>query len=502
MLAAPGKGVTMQTAYEFKTKPYAHQREALNRMRGKSEYALLMEMGTGKTKVAIDEMGILHTVGEIDAAVIIAPKGVYRNWVHREIPAHLPDHILERAYIYQWDNYANQRSKWRAGQIMKHSAGLRILVMNVEALSVSEKARTLLKQFLTKYRCAVYVDESTTIKNHSSSRSKAISKLGPLAKYRRIMTGSPVTRSPLDFWAQFNFLRPGLIGSRNYVAFRARYAVIETKFFGSRKVDVVSGYRNLGELKDAVAEHSFRVLKEDCLDLPPKIYQTHEVFLTEEQQRAYNAMRDEAFAELAGGGFASATAVITQIIKLHQITCGHVTDLDGKTVPLENRRIHDLMDIVEEMEGKVVIWSNYRYSIGQIVASLGHEYGNESVVQYHGMMKQEDCEKSIDRFQNDPKCRFFVATQSKGGYGITLTAGSNVIYFSNNYDLEKRLQSEDRTHRSGQKKSVTYVDMICRGTVEEKIVAALLAKKNIADLVTGDKVRYWFGKVTQQDLEE
>lgn len=477
--------------YEFKTRPYEHQKKALREARGREAFAFLMEMGTGKTKVAVDEIGIMYDDQNIDAALVVAPKGVYANWTNIEIPNHMPQDIVKQAAIYLWDGMGTQRSKNLAERCLNHR-GLSILVMNTEAFSSSKKAIEFAKLFLSRRKVAMYIDESTLIKNHSSARAKTLTKLAPLARFRRIMTGSPVTRSPLDFFSQFQFLKPGLLGTSNWFAFRSRYAILEQKVFGGRSILTVSGYQNLPDLTERVRKNSFRVLKEDCLDLPPKVFVRREVELSEEQARAYAQMRDEAFAELENDQFASATAVITQIMRLHQIVCGHITNADGELVRLPNKRVDALLETCEELSGKTIVWARYREDLRSICAALRVVYGDESVVDYHGGTKSEDRAIAVDRFQNDPKCLFFVANQSTGGYGITLVAASNVIYYSNDYDLEKRLQSEDRAHRSGQTKSVTYVDLVAPGTVDDKILEALVNKKNIADLVTGDGARGWF----------
>lgn len=477
--------------YEFKTKPYAHQKQALKTARGREAFAYLMEMGTGKTKVAVDEIGIAYLDGLVDAVLVVAPKGVYANWINIEIPNHMPDDIIRSAAIYLWDGMGTKRSQNLAERCMTHR-GLSILIMNTEAFSSSKRAIDFATKFLKSRRAAIYIDESTLIKNHSSARTKALVRLAPLAKFRRIMTGSPVTRSPLDFFAQFQFLKAGLLGTSNWFAFRARYAILEQKVFGGRSVLTISGYQNLPDLTERVQKHSFRVLKEDCLDLPPKVFIRREVELTDEQTRAYAQMRDEAFAELENEQFASATAVITQIMRLHQIVCGHVTNADGDLVRLPNKRVESLLDLSEELSGKTIVWARYREDIRSICAALRDVYGDEAVVEYHGGTKADERATAVERFQNDPTCVFFVANQSTGGYGITLTAASNVVYYSNDYDLEKRLQSEDRAHRSGQTKSVTYVDLVAPGTVDDKILEALINKKNIADLVTGDGARGWF----------
>jgi SNF2 family DNA or RNA helicase len=178
-------------------------------------------------------------------------------------------------------------------------------------------------------------------------------------------------------------------------------------------------------------------------------------------------------------------------MRLHQITCGHFTADDGTTQLIDNNRTKELMNILEETEGKAIIWANYQRDVTQIINNIVKEYGPGSVVDYFGLTPQEERQDNIRKFQNDSKCRFIVGTPQTGGYGITLTQANTVIYFSNGYDLEKRLQSEDRAHRIGQKKNVTYIDLIAEDTVDEKIVEALRKKINIASEVLGEELRDW-----------
>jgi SNF2 family DNA or RNA helicase len=183
--------------------------------------------------------------------------------------------------------------------------------------------------------------------------------------------------------------------------------------------------------------------------------------------------------------------VLTQLMRLHQITCGHFTADDGSTQAIANNRITELMDVLSEMEGKAIIWAHYQYDINAIIKAITDEHGPCSVVDYYGLTPQDKRQDNIRKFQSDPRCRFIVGTPATGGYGITLTAANTVIYYSNGYDLEKRLQSEDRAHRIGQKKNVTYVDIIAEDTVDEKIVKALRDKINIASQVMGEELKAW-----------
>jgi SNF2 family DNA or RNA helicase len=334
------------------------------------------------------------------------------------------------------------------------------------------------------------IDESTTIKNPNAKRTKNILKLSESAKYKRIMTGSPVTKNPLDLYSQCEFLDPWLLDYTSYYAFRNRYAEMKTMHAHGRSIQVVDKFKNLGELSDTLKNFSYRVLKEDCLDLPDKIYMKRNIKLTPDQFKIYKQMKDQAIAMLNGKVTSTAT-VLTQLMRLHQITCGHFTADDGSTQPISNNRMDELMGVLEETEGKAIIWAHYQYDITNIIQNVVKKYGEGSIVDYFGLTPQEERQPNIKKFQDDPRCRFMVGTPSTGGYGITLTAANTVIYYSNGYDLEKRLQSEDRAHRIGQQKPVTYVDLICDDTVDEKIVKALRKKINIASEVLGEEMKSW-----------
>ena len=474
--------------YKFKTKPYAHQLSALEKSWDKDEYAYFMEMGTGKSKVLVDNIAMLYDKGKINAALIIAPKGVYRNWYSQEIPNHLPGHIENKTVL--WTATTSKAKDKEYQQLFKIDLDLHILIMNVEAFS-TKKGLEFATSFLNCHNSLMAVDESTTIKTPSAKRTKAILNLGRVALYRRILTGSPVTKSPLDLYTQCGFLDGYLLGFDSYYAFRNRYAVMVERNFGGRRVQIPKGYKRLGELSDKLKPFSYRVLKEDCLDLPDKIYIKREVDLTDEQKNTYTTMKSSALA-LLKGKMATAPHVLTQIMRLHQITCGHLKNDDDTITEIKNNRISSLLELLEEVEGKVIIWANYVYDINRIVKAISLKYGDDTIVQYYGAIAAEQRQKNIEKFQDpDSPVRFFVGNPQTGGYGITLTAANNIVYYSNGYDLEKRLQSEDRAHRIGQKKAVTYIDLIAPKTIDEKIVKALRKKINIATEIMGEELREW-----------
>jgi len=474
--------------YKFKTKPYAHQLTALEKSWDKTEYGYFMEMGTGKSKVLVDNMAMLYDKGRINGAVIVAPKGVYRNWYSQEIPNHLPSHIQPKMVL--WTALTSKKKDKEYQTLFETGHDLHILIINVEALS-TKKGLDFAAKFMRCHKTMLAIDESTTIKNQNAKRTKSILALGKEATYRRILTGSPVTKSPLDLYTQCGFLNSYLLGFDSFYAFRNRYANMIDRNFGGRRVQLIGSYKRLDELADKLKGFSYRVLKDDCLDLPDKVYVRREVDLTDEQSKAYSTMKSAALA-LLKGKMATAPHVLTQMMRLHQITCGHLRNDDGTITEIKNNRLKELVDLLDEVEGKIIIWANYVYDIENIVKTIGKAFGDDSIVQYYGAIPAEERQKNIEKFQDpNSKVKFFVGNPQTGGYGITLTCANTVVYYSNGYDLEKRLQSEDRAHRIGQSKSVTYVDFIAPKTVDEKIVKALRKKMNIANEIMDEDWREW-----------
>jgi SNF2 family DNA or RNA helicase len=471
--------------YKYKSKPFAHQKKALEMSWNKEVFAYFMEMGTGKSKVLIDNIAMLYNAGKINGALIVAPKGVYKNWYDQEIPNHMPDYIEKRVGLWRTDPKAKELQP-----LFKTGAELHILIMNVEAFS-TKKGIQFAEKFLNSHNTLMGIDESTTIKNPAAKRTKNIVYLKQFTKYRRILTGSPVTKSPLDLFTQCYFLDPYLLDQSSYYVFRTRYAICRKINVSGRQVEIVVGYRNLAELSEKLKPFSYRVLKDDCLDLPKKTYMKRTIELTDEQKKVYKQMKQEAIAFLNGKMVTSAT-VITQLMRLHQITCGHFKSNDGTVQNLKNNRITQLMDILDEVEGKAVIWAHYRHDIEKIVEAISKKYGEQTVVTYYGDTTTDDRQKAIKKIQ-DPESpvRFIIGTPQTGGYGITLTGASTMIYYSNGYDLEKRQQSEARIDRIGQEKPMTYIDIMAEDTIDDKIVKSLRNKVNIATEIMGEELKQW-----------
>ena len=477
--------------YRFKTKPFEHQKEALKKSWAAKTYALFMEMGTGKSKVLVDNIAMLYDRGAIRGALIVAPKGVYKNWHDIEFPVHLPEHVAHTKVL--WEASKTIKKQLELDTLFDDKGDLKILIMNVEAFSIKKGldfAHRFLNIFLGK--ALIGIDESTTIKNPTAKRTKSILKIGNLASYRRILTGSPVTKSPLDLYSQCEFLDPWHLGHSSYYSFRSRYAHMVDRNFGGKRVQLVVSYRKLPELTEKLNKFSYRVLKEDCLDLPPKLFTKRIVELTDEQKKVYAQMKSLAMAFTEDGKVMSTVNVMTQLMRLHQVTCGTFKADDGTITHLENNRIQALMDCIEDVDGKVIIWANYREDIKKIADALKKAYGEASTVEYWGEVDAGVRQDNIALFQQEKgPTRFFVGNAQTGGYGITLTAANTVVYYSNFYDLEKRLQSEDRAHRIGQTGNVLYIDLVAEGTIDEKIVKALKDKVNIANEIMGEDLKDW-----------
>ena len=431
---------------------------------------------------------MLYDAGKINGVLIVAPKGVYKNWYDGEIPTHLPDHIEYTSVL--WQAMINKTQQKELDKLFVPGEDLHILLMNVEAFS-TKKGVEFAAKFLRCHRTMMAIDESTTIKNPSAKRTKHICSLADYAPYKRILTGSPVTKSPLDLYKQCEFLKKELLGHISYYTFRTRYAIMNTANFGGKSIQIVTGYQHLAELSEKLKPFSYRVLKDDCLDLPPKTFIKRIVTLTPEQKKLYLQMKQLALAQMDGKMMSTAT-VMTQLMRLQQITCGHFTADDGTITDIASNRLPELMDVLEEIEGKVVIWAHWQRDVSRIIREISKKFGEKSCVDYYGLTPMKDRQENIKKFQ-DPNSpvKYFIGTTQTGGYGITLTAASTMIYYSNGYDLEKRQQSEARIDRIGQKYPMTYIDIYCENTVDARIVKALKKKVNIASQIMGEELKDW-----------
>jgi SNF2 family DNA or RNA helicase len=488
----------------MKTKPMAHQLDALARMAGRESYALFMEQGTGKTWTLLADAERLYAAGRIDGVLVIAPKGVHLNWVNREIPTHLDAPIVAAA----WRSGTQNRKQLAAlDRLFEPRAEgeiplLRVLSMNIEAL-ITRDGYDMARRFLNAVRAMIIVDESSRIKSPDARRTKVAMQLRPSAAFARIATGTPITNSPVDVFAQMEFLESGLLGTTSYRAFVAEYAELVPNGHPlmrqlaqrnpraanaqiiARNPDGSPRWRNLDRLQKLLEPHSFRVLKRDCLDLPEKIYKTHFFELSAAQSRAYRSMRDDLRMELMDGAMATVTQ-LGSMVKLQQITSGFAIPPGGGEplyISKDNPRLAALLGLLEDIEGSVIIWARFREELSQIAELL--RAAKIDFVEYHGGIPQAARELAVDAFQSRA-AQVFLGQPQSGGIGLTLTAAETVIYFSNDFNLETRLQSEDRAHRIGTRSNVLYIDIVAEGTIDESIAAALQRKTDVAAAILGD----------------
>jgi SNF2 family DNA or RNA helicase len=471
----------------MKTRPMSHQTEGAARLDAAKEYyALGAEQGTGKTWMLLADAERQFLDDRIDALLVIAPKGVHINWVKREIPAHLEVPALAEF----WLSGANQKHTRKLARLLQPSDDLVILAMNIDAVNTAP-GYEFAKQFLLNHRCMMVVDESQRIKNMAAKRTKRVIELGRLARSRRISSGTLVSNSPLDLFSQFEFLAEGLLGTRSLRAFTAEYAellppghpllqAITRGRPGNPQVvkrDKAGNpvYRNLDKLQGLIAPHTFRVLKSECLDLPDKIYQTQYFDLTPPQSRLYQELKKDK-RYIREDGEIDVFSALTVINKLRQVTSGFII-VAGEAQGLKEARprLDALKETIEDCPGQVIVWASFREELKQIATEL-KDYG---VVEYHGGIGTQERERAVDDFQAG-RARVFVGNPAAAGTGLTLTAASAAIYYSSSFSLEERLQSEDRCHRIGTRHPVVYIDIVARDTIDEKIAAALQAKKLIA----------------------
>lgn len=465
-------------------------------------FSWLQEMGLGKTYSVLWDW----VESGLPDLLVIAPAGSYHNWwdtrpgVVSELDKFLLPELRERLLVQGY--WAGMGAAARRGvdEFLACRDQPRALFVNVEALSATERARELVASFIGP-GCMMVIDESTRIRTPDSKRTDWIVRIGKAAQARRIMTGFPTPKGPLNLYSQFEFLDWRILGYQSYWTFRMRYAVMKQVATGvypdprtgeikQRLSWIDVAYRHEEELQAALEPYSFRALKKDHMSLG-KVYLTREVELTDEQVRAYRELETQAFTVLDGGEFVTAKLRVNLVMRLHQIVCGHAHSMDGAVVDLKSRRIAALLEILEEVSGKAVIWCAYGDDVRLIGEALEGEYGEGAVARFWGG-NADTRHMDEARWKGDAACRWMVATEGAGGVGNNWTAAGTAVYYSNSYDLEHRVQSEDRIHRDGQTESAcTYVDLIVRGSVDERIVEVLAAKMDMAARVMGEDFREW-----------
>jgi SNF2 family DNA or RNA helicase len=456
----------------WKTLPYEHQLECWKQSARKPAYALFMEQGTGKTKVSIDTANWQFSKGLIKHVLVICPNGLQYNWVNGEMQTHYPhpylSHIFttkkSKKYVIEWNDF------------LKPNRALKILAVNIEAFRNKANIDKI-KDYLKEDTLCI-IDESTIIKNHKAQQTKGVYEIKDLCKFRRILSGTPFAQSMLDGWGQAEFLG-NIFPHTNYYSFEADFAIKQEIDMGGRLVKIVVGYKNKDTFANYWKPNSFRIKKSECLDLPEKIYKKVNVPMSDEQKKVYNNLVDFALSEV-NGSVVSTQHAISLMIKLHQVVCGSVKDDNGENKDLKCPRLDTLIALVKKTEGKVIIWAHYKRDIERIQNELSkHKFKS---VTYYGEIGKQEREEGLQLFKKDEEIKCFIANKA-ASKGLTINEANTCIYYSNSYELEVRLQSEDRPHRIGQTKNVEYIDLICPDTIDEQIIQALKDKNDISNSI-------------------
>lgn len=476
--------------FPFVYPPLDHQMDEFRDHRDTQLRGLLWDPGTGKSKATIDKMAYLFLTGKIDTVIVMAKKGEYSNWKYVEIPEHMPKEVEYVCEIYR--SGLKEFEKQLLRDLVKPSDKLRILNINSE--SVLHEGGQVARAFAKSRRKGLFfvLDESTMVKSHKSARSKEIYKLATFATYRTIMTGTFATHSPLDVWGQTQVLNGSILGTTSFYSFKSEYCIEEMQYFGQRSFKKIVGFRNLDRLNEKIKKFASIKTRAECFDLPPKIYKKVAVPMTDEQAEAYATMKEMALAQFKDGVIVDAVSAMDVVSKMDQIACGQIKLEDGSFKILNNDRIESMLSRLEDSDVKAIIWCNYRGLLEHTFEQMRIRFGVQSVGRYFGGVKDSEREDTISKFQ-DPNSdlRWIVANQQSLGYGRTLTIGKENHYLSNGYNLEHRLQSEDRTMRLGQDQSVLYYDYYAPGTINEKIYVNLRGKRNMMAEILGTSIGKW-----------
>ena len=447
------------------TVPFRHQVAAYNMAVTNSNSALLMEQGCGKTAVAIAAAGRRFQKGEISRVLVVAPASVVPVWP-KEFALHADFSHEVKSLEGSTTKRAEILQAWQPNP--KH---LQVAVINYEATWRMEEA-------LIAWRPDMIIcDESQRIKTPGARQSKTMARLGTIARYRMILTGTPVSQGPLDFYSQYRFLDRNIFGT-SFWAFRNRYAIM-----GGYENRQVIGYQNLPELVKKAHSIAFRCRKADCLDLPDQIDQVLYCDLERDAQRIYNQLVKESVAELSSEEVVAAPNVLSRLLRLSQVTGGFLK-VDEKTTQVSKAKmalLEETLDDLIEAGKKVVVFARFVPELMAITKLLISKGISHSLI--YGETPMDNRGRMVEDFQTNPDVKVFVAQIQTAGLGITLHAADTAIFYSLDYSYANYDQCRARIHRIGQKNNCTYIHLVARNTVDEKVLSALAQKRDLADQV-------------------
>lgn len=454
--------------FPYKTKPYDHQDEGLRVTAELPNCALLMEMGTGKSKVAMDTAAYLWSKGKINVMLIVSPSGVHEKWIYKEVEDHLPNWVPRKA---KFTNTTDLLPTLKTLFDETDYDGLIILSVNAELFAASKQLHHL-SDALKGYEVMVVVDESTRFKNQEAVRWDNLREITRNAEFVRILTGSPVTRHVDDLYGQFKLMMENVAGERTLTGFRARFCEQDPD-----KYNRVVGSRNIEELAGWLKQHAFIKRKHECLDLPPKTYLPRRVPLSKQQRFHYDALRDDLITYIRDEAI-EVEHVMAKIAKLATVCSGFLITPSGALEELDCRdRMDVVREIVDEADAPVVVFCRFKPEVRRLCREF------KWAAPYSGDESKEQRTQNLRAFQNGD-LRALIGTMASGGIGLDMTAANQMIYYSHTFDAEHRWQSEDRIHRIGQLSgSVTYHEIFAPGTVDTKMLANNRKKQQTADFL-------------------
>ena len=483
--------------YPHVIEPFRHQKHHIENHVEKTAWGLLWEQGTAKTKPIVDTAAILYMDGKIDGLLVVAPPGVERNWNTDEIPKHLPPEIAldVRVQVFKTAKKATQAHKRDMNSLFTHK-GLAVLLISYNAFMTKE-GKALVWKFLKEKSCLYVLDESHNIKTPKAKRTISMLASAKYAKYRRILTGTPVAIGPFDLYAQIKFLDEwfwknksihGAVEFRNFFGRWLTRAEHQQLHGYDPGYDQLIEYQNIDKLYEWLSEISDRYLKDQVLDLPPKLYQKRYFEMSKKQWAAHNQLKEELMLEI-GDHIITAELPIVAQLRYQQIACNYVPVGEDEPVHMfsnKNPRMTAMEQIRDDTHHPGIIWARFRHDIDQIMDLLG-----SNAVRYDGSLDDDQAERNKLAFQKGD-VQWFVGNAQKGGSGLTLTQAKTMVYYSNSFRYIDRVQSEDRAHRGGMDKHpVNYIDIMSDSPIDEHIVKNLRNKKNVASDILGDELKEW-----------
>lgn len=466
--------------------PFDHQRAYIEEDASKIRFATFWEQGTGKTRADLDRMGLFYRERVANGALVLSMSGVHEAW-GEDVQEFVPQDVLERTRFHAYRT-SSSRTKWHTDackDLLTHK-GLAILSMSYDSY-MTDIGFSLAKEFLKKRKATWTLDESGRIKTPSSKRSKRIHLTSKLALARRILDGTPVANSPFHVYSPVRFLDKGFWKSKginNFATFKAYFGVWEKGYNAAqgREFDKLVRYRHMDELQDILNEIGSRVLKCEALDLPPQIYHVPLTFdMTAEQRRGYASFEEELEILFDDGASSTAEIVLVKILRMREIASGFLRTTEGDIRRFKkNPRLDMLKELVQEIPGQGIIWANYTPEIDDICKILG-----TSAARYDGTLNDVGKTENKRAFKAGEK-QWFVTTYKAACRGHNLTEATSVIYYSDNWDNEERMQSEDRAHRAGQHNPVDYYVLEARKSIDQRIKEIRESKLSMAQFLHND----------------